>query len=323
MPNIITHYLFAKEVKKNLHVRRIKEAIEAYPHEYIIGSNGPDFLFFYRFFNQSDDAKKIRGYGNRLHHAYINQFYEIALDIYQKEEDEQMKMALLSYLAGHLCHWALDSTTHPYIFYWTGDAQGKNARYHHRFESMLDSIMLMNFRSESIKEFYFPVLARRGEHSVEVIAKVYTRAIKEIFDEELGDEEVATALKDWEGIQKLLYDPSGWKFRLLQRGERSLAVDWLVSGNVVLNHTEDTYDILNEAHRTWNYPTHPQRKSNESFMDLFNKAIGLAIQCICSMGDSQQCCSILDDRSYDAGVNDGSEMVSFHNIYEEDEVHDF
>ena len=53
MPNIITHGLFAKAVYDEISDHKLKEIIKEFPREYIIGSNGPDFLFFYKFFQKN------------------------------------------------------------------------------------------------------------------------------------------------------------------------------------------------------------------------------------------------------------------------------
>lgn len=47
MPNIITHKLFAEEVYKRTKKKDIKDLLEKHFQIYYIGSNGPDFLFFY------------------------------------------------------------------------------------------------------------------------------------------------------------------------------------------------------------------------------------------------------------------------------------
>ena len=48
MPNIITHKIFAEEVLKKLDNADIRRVIERNLQLYYIGSNGPDFLFFYQ-----------------------------------------------------------------------------------------------------------------------------------------------------------------------------------------------------------------------------------------------------------------------------------
>ena len=154
MPNIITHKIFAEEVLKQLEKQDIRSIIEKHPQSYYIGSNGPDFLFFSH--SKPWEAYKshvLNHLGSRMHATHINAFYETALRCVKAQENIQIKETMMAYLFGHLCHWALDKTTHPYIFYRTGNCKGKSAGYHHRFESMMDTMMLEKYKGINIKEF--------------------------------------------------------------------------------------------------------------------------------------------------------------------------
>ena len=106
MPSIITHGLFAKNVLDHLNDKKLIQIIKKHPREFIIGSNGPDFFFFYKIFNSK--AKKIRDVGNFVHSLSINDFFLNAFEIIENEEDLILKEAMTSYMIGHLCHWALD-----------------------------------------------------------------------------------------------------------------------------------------------------------------------------------------------------------------------
>ncbi len=316
MPNIITHYLFAAQVKSTLQSKKLLTAINRYPDEFIIGSNGPDFLFFYKYFSKQARAVEIRELGNLFHSSHINDFYRIALTAVKNERDEALRSGMMSYVAGHLCHWALDSTAHPYIFYRTGDCQGQSASWHHRFESMLDTMMLKKILNTDVKAYDYPKLASRGVQSVEIIAKIYCPIIQEVFKMSVTTKEIQDALSDWEFLQKVLHDPHRVKFTLLKPFEKAVRHPWLFSGNVVPVKIDPTYDVLNEAHTLWKYPADPHRTSHESFMELFDKAVILANEVIMNMDDVDECLHLLDNRTYDSGVQPGVKMVEFDCIYE-------
>ena len=319
MPNIITHYLFATSVKNKLNNEEVLMAIKEYPQEYTIGSNGPDFLFFYHFFSKDTNYIKIREMGNELHKFHINDFYHIALNSYQKERDPDVKQAMLSYLAGHLCHWALDSVTHPYIFYRSGDGISDAGATHHRFESMMDAMMLKNLLNTDIRKFPYYSLARSGLISDRVISNIYQPVAKQLFNVQCGKEEVRDCLGEWEKLLKLTYDPKGWKTKVLKVYEKAKKHPYLYSGNIIPIHVDETYDILNNEHREWVYPVDPSIKSMASFMDLFNQAIDLALDCINAIDNEEKLMQILDDRSYDKGIKGDKEMIAFDCIYEDNE----
>ena len=50
-------------------------------------------------------------------------------------------------------------------------------------------------------------------------------------------------------------------------------------------------------------------------MDIFHRAVQLAVSCIESMDDTSKLCDLLNDESYDTGTNDHKEMIYFDLIY--------
>ena len=146
MPNIITHKIFAEEVLKSMTKHDIRSMIERHPQIFYISSNGPDFLFFSHIKPwESYKSHALNRLGSAMHAHGINAFYETAIECIRAQKHEDVKELMSVYLFGHLCHWALDKTTHPYIFYRTGNCRGVSAGLHHRFESMMDTMMLGSF----------------------------------------------------------------------------------------------------------------------------------------------------------------------------------
>ena len=79
----------AKAVYDEISDHKLKEIIKEFPREYIIGSNGPDFLFFYKFFQKK--YASVRQLGSKVHASHVNDFYDLALDLIQHEKDEVLK----------------------------------------------------------------------------------------------------------------------------------------------------------------------------------------------------------------------------------------
>ena len=114
--------------------------------EYRIGCNGPDFLFFHDILPLwKKQNKRVSRIGGKIHQENINLFYKIAIQIYHDEKDLTIKEALASYICGHFLHWRLDSIMHPYVVYRTGFNEPTSSGYHHRFESMMDTILLKKY----------------------------------------------------------------------------------------------------------------------------------------------------------------------------------
>ena len=313
MPNIITHGLFAKNVFDHLQDETLIETIKKNPREFIIGSNGPDFFFFYKIFNSK--ANDIRKVGNLVHSLKINDFFLNTFEIIEKEEDNELKEAMTSYIIGHLCHWALDSCTHPYVFYKTGAYTKISESMHHRFESMIDTILLKNIKNESIKTFKFYLLTKQSKNTLDVISKIYIPTVKKLYDVEITRKHIKDALKDWYQISSFIHDPYKSKIKLLKLYEKIKNSPWLYSGNVIPVDIDETYDVLNTKKETWCYPTDKEKKSNESFMEIYERASVMVLDILHHINDKDYMLSHINNASYDTGESEIKELMYFDYIY--------
>lgn len=325
MPNIITHNLFAEEVYRKCRKKDIRDLLETHMQIYGIGANGPDFLFFYHMLPwEAYKEHSLNQIGSVLHKKHVNAFYESAVKTMRKEVDPQVKERELVYVMGHLCHWALDMTTHPYIFYRTGNCQKESAALHHRFESMLDAMMLQRMRNCDIKSYRCFENCEYDDEMLKAMARIYVNAIEDTMGQRIKVHALREALNDWYEIQKLLYDPSGKKQKLVQAVEKLIGRPWLVSGNIVPCKIDERVDVLNLQKNIWMHPCDDTLLSIASFPDLFDEAIALALQaierlygCVEYDADVANLCNILNDRAYDTGREGEVEMKYFDVIYDE------
>lgn len=324
MPNIITHKLFAERVFENLNKHDIRSIIEKYPQIYYIGSNGPDFLFFYHA-KPWESYKKhtLNRLGSQMHSSHINEFYETALQCIQNQTRQDVKEMMMSYLFGHLCHWALDKTTHPYIFHKTGDCKGKSAAMHHRFESMMDTLMLEKLKGMDIKDYPAYKICEYDEDILRAIARIYVPVAKAVYHQEIKVFALREALNSWYDIQKMLHDPRNIKFSILQGVERVVRKPYAISGNIVKCRAEEQYDILNEEKGSWVHPCDEHISSTASFLELFEEAsivaqhvIEKAYGCLEYNSDVQNVMDILQNQAYDTGMDGEKTFQFFDVIYE-------
>ena len=326
MPNIITHKIFAEEVLDRLTKKDIATIIEKHPQIYYIGSNGPDFLFFSHM-KPLETLKNhtLNHLGSRMHAGHINDFYKVAIESIQQQTDEEVKENMIAYLFGHLCHWALDKTAHPYIFYRTGTCKGVSAGYHHRFESMMDTMMLEKFKGISIKDYHCSDICEFDEDILKAIARVYVPCAKKVYHVDVKVHDLRETLSSWCDIQKLLYDPRNVKYTILKGVEAVLHQPWRISGNIVKAKIDPRYDVLNEEHSEWRHPCDDTIVSHASFMDLFYEAVDTAIEvigkaygCIEYGAPISSVLEVLKDQAYDTGMDGEREIKYYDIIYEQD-----
>lgn len=324
MPNLITHHLFAKQAYNQCDNSSLQRIISEHSQLYGIGSSGPDFLFFYHMRPwEIYKSHTLNHLGSLIHSTHINDFYAQAINIIQQETNAAIQARETAYLMGHACHWALDATTHPYIFYRTGNCRGISAGYHHRFESMLDAMMLQKWNQTDIAAYDCSMSCAFDEPMLQAIARIYVPICKRIFHQDIKVRQIRECLDSWKQIQKLLRDPKGRKTKVLKFLERILHQPWMISGNVIPNEIDDAYDILNLNKKEWKHPC-DAASSHASFPELYDDALQLAIRamdmiyaCIYQQADGRELFNLLGNRAYDTGREEGMEMKYFDVIYDE------
>ncbi|MFV0381657.1 MAG: hypothetical protein ACK5KR_05505 [Breznakia sp.] len=322
MPNIISHTIFIEDVIEDIKDEQLKQLFKKYPNEYLIGTNGPDFLFFHDVFPLWKKTNtSIAKFGTRLHREAIHAFYESALTTYQKQEDTAQKEAMKVYVLAHYLHWQLDSVMHPYVVYFSGFGKPYSASHHHRLESMMDTINLKRFRKKSVKRYKTYENCRLGRYSERVITLVYQDAIRACFDEDIKAKDISKALADWRKVQRYLHDPSGFKFRLLQGLEMLARKQWELSGNIVRTKIDHYDEVLNTNRIAWKHPvsgevyndTHDDRfifakREAKKGLALWNAAL--------SSNDISAFLEFLDHKTYANGIKGSQKRLYKCDIYE-------
>ena len=308
MPNVITHTIFAETVLAEMENEKYKNWILKHKEEYLIGCNGPDFLFFHDVFPLTRKRDmRLSKLGSKLHAKKINCFYDRAIKEYFKTKEGTLKEASASYLIAHYLHWQLDSIMHPYVVYRTGFNEPLSSPYHHRFESMMDTMLLKKYKNTSIKTYKTYENTKRSINTVEVISNLYIPCIKACFNESVQSTDIKKALEDWEKAQKYLYDPYAIKFKCIQFIEKIIKKPWALSGNIVLPKVDEHYDVLNINKTTWHHPI-TNSPSNKSVEELMQEACeetkkGLPILFTAmENGNTEAFLAFLADRSYGNGV---------------------
>ncbi len=324
MPNIATHGLLAQDVLDKAPFKLLADIIRQYPKAYFLGSNGPDLLFYYHALpwqSQSGENRLVK-IGNRLHAEKIDDFYRSAIDIIKATEDSHLKDTMISFLAGHLTHWSLDTIAHPYIFYKTGPISGATKHWHSRFESNIDTLMVKRIKGFSLSKFNIPQLVDADSLTKRAVAILYPRILKTIFDEEISTAEITESIESFHTIIKLLNDPYTLKFPIVQLFESMAGVRWSFSCHMVTGICDEKNDILNLNKTTWMHPCDDAKTSDASFIDLYDIAKERAVGVLCAFNDvifkqamPDQLISLINDRTYDTGMKQPPAMIHFDPIY--------
>ncbi len=322
MPNIVTHGLMALDVYNQIEVSKVKSAIQRFPKAYLLGSNGPDILYYYQAMPWQDQSlnQKVADYGHVVHSSKINEFYNEALNFINYIQDEYRKEVLISYLAGHLQHWALDSLAHPFVFYRSGSLEGRRPYDHYRYESMIDSLMITYVKRRRLQELKAKRFVDVSDEERRIIASFYQRMLDTVFGIKEDPIVIEDAIKTFKKTLTYLYDPNNISMNMLQAIEKRVNIPWKFSSHVVSSKIEAKYDVLNLKHDTWSNPTNPDEISTQSFVDLYNQSIGLGIETINRLNDCLEnneagFDSLLQGKCYDTGRIEGLKMKVFDSVY--------
>ena len=107
MPSTYAHRRFGADVL-NLLPDEVRNEIAPYRELYDIGLHGPDLLFYYH----AAKSNPVSALGNAMHEQPGRVFFERARGVIRQAEDPA---AARAYALGFVCHFALDSTCHPYV----------------------------------------------------------------------------------------------------------------------------------------------------------------------------------------------------------------
>ena len=287
MPATITHAFFAKdvydilpeEIQSNLDINRSK-----------MFGQSIDSLMFYNLFSIMP-GKRIRQLRHYFH-THRSQDFFINLLNYIKDNNINDKDTY-SFLLGFICHYALDSTIHPYVFYKTGYYEKsdpntyKYNNVHAFMETFLDNDMVSRrlktdpykfkisnfcfetspFSDELNKTIYYSFY---NTFHLSDMHKVYYKSLKQMKNA------ITIFRRDPYGIKKFFYKlVDTFTFKRTYRFEA-------ISYHYPL---EDKHDYLNTNHNLWRHPCIYDQTSTESFVDLYLKAIKFAKVLMCASWD--------------------------------------
>ena len=129
MPSTYAHRCFGADVLTQL-PEALQKKIEPYRALYDIGLHGPDLLFYYKAL-QSNPVNRL---GNAMHEQPGTVFFERARGVIRNAKNRD---AALVYALGYICHFALDSTCHPFVEQFTRESGVTHCEIETEFDNML------------------------------------------------------------------------------------------------------------------------------------------------------------------------------------------
>ncbi|MCX7842100.1 MAG: zinc dependent phospholipase C family protein [Clostridia bacterium] len=279
MPNFFTHCLCGEKTLELLEDEKLRQVILSHRNVFTLGAQGPDILFYYRIWPWTD-SMDVDKFGEALHSEKISDFFRCALE-YTDSISPDEKLILTTYLMGYLCHYSLDSTAHPFVYYFCGfqrsgeNASNKYTYYHRLFETLVDILMLK--REKNLGPYHFKPhsMIALSKLQYEAIGKMYSHILGSVYGANISTRQVVTAIKDMQGIYRTLWDKYGLKKPFFSLIERIINDKGAFTSTIYPHEADDRLDLLNLSHSEWTLPWDNTSAKNSSFTEMFD---GCAIE---------------------------------------------
>ncbi|MCI3919964.1 zinc dependent phospholipase C family protein [Paenibacillus sp. TRM 82003] len=261
MPNVWTHSIYGELLLDRLGLRGWTTVDPAAGALFRFGCQGPDPLFYHRFYPWMKTASAASDrLGGVLHKRRCGPFLRAMLQSCAGAEPTDPRVV---YALGWLAHHTLDRVAHPYVF----ARQGNRRRDHQRLEVALDTIVAEHLRRIDTARVPLAPTLDAGARLPDGVATLVENAIRATYPE-LGDTPPIEGLwqrsyRDMLTALRLFHDPRGVK-RVLTAG----AIEPFAPGR-----RRDPDDAANDARTPWTPPAEPEKTSRETFWDVWESAL--------------------------------------------------
>lgn len=267
MPATYTHHIFTKDVFKTL-PSSITHSFQDEINLFFLFGKSFDILFFSKY--------QLASFA---HKNFVNLYFKNIIQ-YMRENHFIHNQKALAYLYGSICHYVMDSTIHPFVYYHTGLYNSKDKltrKYlgeHDRMEYMIDAILYQernhkkiyqaNMKKEVFSKVFFTpefnllldtVFFRTFQvsHGSKSIRKGYFHyqfIVKHVMTSRFGIKKFFFFLFDQIPIKK--------SFKIFNHSYHIKKID---------------KSVLNLEHHKWCYPVDKKITYHYSFYDLYDIAI--------------------------------------------------
>ena len=242
---------------------------------FLWGAQGPDFLYYHRIFQPW--SKNIREIGSRLHHEKPSRLLSAMRDVQHSEGNETTEF----YLLGFLCHYSLDRTAHPFV-YW--DVKSLRKMYpgrgdsflHTQTESVLDGILLRSITGKPATDFDLKQTVPNQPDAMDAIARFYSAVLERLYGMHGLQEALRQSMQDCRKVCGLLNDRWMVKKPLAEALEK-VTHHYLYSSAIRGVSEQDEFDYANVLHSEWRWPENQSISRNDSFFDLYETAVNESV----------------------------------------------
>lgn len=280
MPDTITHYLFGLDEAKNITDSPLYKIIKDNRNLYFIGLQGPDPMYYHAPYKKNNYFKVA----SLMHQDHTGYFLSSALCFAKKHADSpELFNPCMAYISGMLCHYALDITAHPYIFYLGGrysQEDPNTSKYqglHKKIEVAIDALLLDEKFNRKANTFKIHKHILKDLPLPNIILELYEELLFSIYAIPNGGTIFKDSYHDFRNYFKLTYDRIGFKKGLVATTMPLLPKNIAGLANTFSYHDciDEFTDYLNTKKAVWLHPV-TGNVYTYSFYDIIKNAHKLA-----------------------------------------------
>ncbi len=271
MPAATTHVIFAQDVYQALPTQYQKEITNMQMFQ--MGSQGPDMLFFSNFSYLPGTLQPI---GNRMHDEKVKEV--IAYFDKHATTDSDLR----SYFDGFLCHYALDRNEHPLVNALSRQTHQRMGRSESEIHFLIEGeydVYMLEKKNRTWKDYDVYKSLKLSKTETQKLAILYHGMLKHVYDIDVSEAKLMDAIQQVYLVTYLL-KPNALKYNFAAYIESLLKAPKMITSMMLCASKKPHY--LNNEHKPWHpiYDTSITR--TESFDDLYQESLQMAIRLIAS-----------------------------------------
>ena len=216
MADFMTHDLLGEQALA-VFPAAAQRAAALHPAVFRWGLQGPDPLFFHKVYAGSP----LHKLGNRLHQEKTDVFFTVFAESVNRLTGDAHDIAS-AYFYGFLCHYALDCTIHPYVYFQQHACiqampDENPSAIHCQIETDIDCALYDHYKGDHL---HLPAQAyQMGDEETAVVSVLLHHLILRVLRVDVPTRELRPAFSETLACQRLFYQGSG---RVLSRPARTV-----------------------------------------------------------------------------------------------------
>lgn len=270
MADFVTHYLFGEQVLSAFPAA-VQLAAVRRPAVFNWGLMGPDPLFYQGL----AFGRPLHKYGNMMHEQKTDALFFAFARAVNRMTGTRRAVAE-AYFYGFLCHYALDSAIHPYVYCRQAEAMEANpsahaSAVHCQIESDIDYALYELEYHAPVTDFNPDKYFTLEPDELAVMAVLLQYILAAVYGVKADTPVLRSAFREMLTAQNFLYSRSVLAYRGLQRAETMLGKGTLLTSHMKIE--PPSWDCLNLDCAPWHNLSKPHEIRTESVPALIDGAI--------------------------------------------------